>query len=80
VVRLAAENFRIGANLQRQVDDRQNDRDSTRDFGNQRPVMQSWRVPGGISALGDRSTFMPTRKNRRAGQMSQREKENYENN
>ena len=23
---------------------------------------QSWRVPGGISALGDRSTFMPARK------------------
>jgi len=28
-----------------------------------------------ISALGDRSTFMPTRKNRRARQISQPEKE-----
>jgi hypothetical protein len=41
---------------------------------------QSWRVLGGISALGDRSTFMPARKNRPAGQMSQPEKENYGNN
>src|SRR5439155_8196898 len=37
-------------------------------------LRNSWRVPGGISALGGRNTFMPARKNRRAGQMSQPER------
>src|SRR5438552_4947203 len=37
-------------------------------------LRSSWRVPGGISALEGRSTFMPARKNRRAGQMSQPER------
>jgi hypothetical protein len=41
-------------------------------------LAQSWWVPGGNSALGGRSTFMPARK-RRAGEMSQSGKENYEN-
>jgi quercetin dioxygenase-like cupin family protein len=37
-------------------------------------LAQSWRVPGGISALGDRNTFMPARE-RCAGQKSQPGKE-----
>src|SRR5437867_11383551 len=39
-----------------------------------RKLRNSWRVPGGNSALEGRSTFMPARKNRRAGQMSQPKK------
>jgi hypothetical protein len=44
-------------------------------------LAQSWWVPGGISALGDRNTFMAARKrkNKRAGEMSQPGRENYEN-
>jgi hypothetical protein len=42
-------------------------------------LAQSWWVLSGISALGDR-TFIPVRKNRRGGPMSQPEKENYGNN
>jgi hypothetical protein len=37
-------------------------------------LAQSWRVPGGISALGDRSTFMPARKNKRAGKTEMKAK------
>src|SRR6266550_4767969 len=42
-------------------------------------LARSWGVSGGISALEGKNTFMPTQKNRRAGQMSQPNKENYEN-